>query len=108
MNKTNFALLIYGIILIAGGIMGYQYANSTVSLLAGAISGAALVICSLCMMAKKPFSVYVALGLTALLTIVFALRFSKTSAFYMIFLTLISAYLTVLLLLKVFKKNPHD
>ena len=108
MNKTNFALFIYGVILIVGGLMGYYYANSIVSLLSGTISGIAIVICSVLMIAKKRYVEFVALALTALLTVVFAMRFSKTHAFFMIFLTLISGYITVLLLLKAFKKNRYD
>lgn len=93
---------------MVGGFMGYYYADSFTSLLSGTISGIALVICSLLMMAKKRYADFLALGLTALLTVVFATRFSKTGAFFMIFLTLISGYLTILLLMKVFKTNRHD
>ena len=108
MNKTNLALLTYGVILIVGGIMGYQYAQSLVSLLAGVISGALILVLSGLMMAKKPYTEYASLTLTIMLTVVFAIRFSKTHAFFMIALTLFSAYISLLIVLKIFKMNQHD
>jgi len=43
-----------------------------------------------------------------MLTVVFAIRFSKTHAFFMIALTLFSAYISLLIVLKIFKMNQHD
>jgi uncharacterized membrane protein (UPF0136 family) len=43
-------VLIYGILVAAGGVMGYVKANSTASLIAGGISGIALVASALAML----------------------------------------------------------
>lgn len=108
MNKTNLALLTYGVILIVGGLMGYYYAGSIASLLSGTISGVVILFMSYLLMAKKPYVEYITLALTILLTVVFSLRFSKTQAFSMIVLTLFSAYVSFLVLLKIFQLNRHD
>jgi uncharacterized membrane protein (UPF0136 family) len=43
-------VLIYGILVAAGGVMGYVKANSTASLIAGGVSGIALVGAAVAMM----------------------------------------------------------
>ncbi|MEO8877310.1 MAG: TMEM14 family protein [Polyangiaceae bacterium] len=44
LDLTRFYLLVFGVITIAGGVMGFVKAKSRPSLIAGSISGAALLI----------------------------------------------------------------
>ena len=47
---TPYIVLIYGILVAAGGVMGYAKANSAASLASGGVAGALLIICSVAMM----------------------------------------------------------
>jgi uncharacterized membrane protein (UPF0136 family) len=51
--KARISLLIYAIVLIAGGVMGYVKAGSTASLIAGSASGA-LALVSFVVSWKRP------------------------------------------------------
>jgi len=53
---TAWLVLIYGVLIAAGGVMGYVKANSTASLIAGGISGILLVGSAVAMM-KGSYSV---------------------------------------------------
>jgi len=53
---TAWLVLIYGVLVAAGGVMGYVKANSTASLIAGGISGILLVGSAVAMM-KGSYSV---------------------------------------------------
>ena len=47
---TAWIILIYGILVLAGGIIGYVKANSTPSLIAGGVSGVLLIAAALAML----------------------------------------------------------
>ncbi len=74
---ANTVLWIYIILLLAGGLVGFFKAGSTVSLVSSAAFGAALVLCALDII----FKAYVADLLMAALLVVFAIRLSKTKKF---------------------------
>jgi uncharacterized membrane protein (UPF0136 family) len=71
--------IVYAVVLIAGGVMGYSKAKSTPSLVAGVISGVLAVIAAVLLHLHHPRS---GLGLGALLgvalTVVFARRYAST------------------------------
>ena len=71
---TAWLVLIYGVLVAAGGVMGYVKANSTASLIAGGISGIALVGAAVAMM-KGSYSAgwWISLVVAALLVV----RFGK-------------------------------
>jgi uncharacterized membrane protein (UPF0136 family) len=78
---ATWSILIYGLLVLLGGVMGYVKAKSQVSLLSGVGSGIALLVAwFICR--QTP---WVGLGLATLLGlvlfIVFVIRFSKTRAF---------------------------
>jgi uncharacterized membrane protein (UPF0136 family) len=50
MNMIAWLVLIYGILIAAGGVMGYVKAHSMPSLIAGGVSGIALVAAAVAMM----------------------------------------------------------
>lgn len=74
-------LLLYALLVIAGGVWGYVKAQSKPSLISGLISGAALLIA--CFITFQSFNTGMALAtcLAIALLIVFALRFRKTRKF---------------------------
>lgn len=47
---TAWIILIYGVLVAAGGVMGYMKASSHASLIAGGISGVFLIVASMAMM----------------------------------------------------------
>lgn len=77
-SKTCWAVLIYGLLILALGILGYAKGGSAASLYSGGAFGALLIICACLMFLKKRFAFYAALLLTAALTITFLIRYSAT------------------------------
>lgn len=75
-------LLLYAILVIAGGVMGYVKARSKPSLISGLISGVALLIAWLITLGNS-YSTGIGLAtcLAIALLIVFGLRFRKTNKF---------------------------
>lgn len=51
----NLFPVLYAILTLAGGIMGYIKVGSMASLIAGGISGALLLLCSILFLQQKPF-----------------------------------------------------
>jgi len=47
---TAWIILLYGVLVAAGGVMGYVKANSRASLIAGGVSGVLLIVSSVAMM----------------------------------------------------------
>lgn len=81
----SVAAIVYGILSIVGGLLGYVKANSKVSLISGIISGLVLVASGLVQLLgvipENPGQSWVrgiAIGVTVILTIVFVVRFQKT------------------------------
>lgn len=75
-------LLLYALLVIAGGVMGYLKARSKPSLISGLISGLAL-LAAFWITLQKNYSAGIALAtcLAIALLVVFALRFRKTQKF---------------------------
>ncbi|HSW72166.1 MAG TPA: TMEM14 family protein [Chlamydiales bacterium] len=71
-------ITIYGLLVIVLGIMGYQQAASTISLISGLICGILLIIFSIYMRKRLPFAYFTGAGISLLLLIVFCIRFGKT------------------------------
>ena len=63
--------LVFGILTIAGGVLGYVKANSSASLIAGGISGVLLIVAALLL----PSHVVVALALALVVSLLLAGRF---------------------------------
>lgn len=108
MTKTPFALFVYSVVLILGGIMGYTNTSSVISLIAGVTFGVILIGCGLFMLFEKHYVDYVALATTLTSTIVFAIRFSKTHTFQNVVFCLIGAYVTFLCLRHALRKDRFD
>jgi uncharacterized membrane protein (UPF0136 family) len=80
MKSTGLVTLLYGVLILVGGVVGYATAGSMVSAVAGGVFGLGLVTSALVLLKGKPLGLYMALSLTAVLTIFFGYRFIQTSA----------------------------
>ncbi len=74
MKAAAWVTLIYGLIVIAGGIMGYLKAHSTASVVVGSISGFLLLVSALGMMGRMVAPAYLALLITLALDAFFTYR----------------------------------
>jgi uncharacterized membrane protein (UPF0136 family) len=95
--------LVFAVITIAGGLMGYFKAKSAASLVAGSISGLILVVASLLLPARPILAGVIALCVSVLLAGKFVPDFIHKKAFVpgglMALLSLASIVLTILALL---------
>ena len=74
---SNLISLIYGVMLILGGLMGFLKAHSKISLITGAISG--LIILASCKMKSKSSYLYVS-AISLVLAGFFSYRFAHSHA----------------------------
>jgi uncharacterized membrane protein (UPF0136 family) len=78
---ATWSILIYGLVVLLGGVMGYLKAKSQVSLLSGVGSGMALLIAWFVGQQMPSLGLGLATGLALVLFVVFIIRFLKTRAF---------------------------
>ncbi len=82
MNLPIVATLIYGILLLFGGIMGYVSAKSKPSLISGVVSGLLLLISGVLQWQQiSPIGLILAQIVTLVLAIVFVIRLWRTRKF---------------------------
>ncbi|HVF71180.1 MAG TPA: TMEM14 family protein [Chthoniobacterales bacterium] len=70
-GPAKIYFMIFGLLTIAGGVMGYVKAGSTASIVAGAISGIALIVAAYLL----PGNVVLGLAIAALVSLLLAGRF---------------------------------
>ena len=70
--------ILYGVLAIVGGIIGYRKAGSNISLFSGVISGFLLIISGLVVLQGKTWGLTLGAAITCVLVIVFAFRLVKT------------------------------
>lgn len=68
----------YGVMAGLGGVLGYVKAGSQTSLFSGSLSGILLVISGIAQQQGATWGLPLAIGMTILLILVFAVRFAKT------------------------------
>jgi uncharacterized membrane protein (UPF0136 family) len=81
MDLGIIAALVYGILLVLGGIIGYIQATSKVSLFSGTISGLLLIFAAYIQFKGQTWGLMLAGVVTAVLIVVFAFRLAKTRKF---------------------------
>lgn len=96
---SGVAAIAYGILVLIGGIAGYAKAKSQVSLISGSISGVLLLIAGIWQLSGNSGGNFLALVVTAVLIVVFALRLVKTRKFMPAGLVLIAGVVTLVLIL---------
>ncbi|MBF2007121.1 TMEM14 family protein [Chlorogloeopsis fritschii PCC 9212] len=75
------AALVYGIITIIGGIIGYINASSNISLVSASICGLLLIFAAFARLQGQTWGLTLAAIVTAVLLVVFAFRLAKTRKF---------------------------
>jgi uncharacterized membrane protein (UPF0136 family) len=101
-KSAAWTVLIYGLILIVLGYMGYRQ-GSLPSLIAGSGLGFLLAVSSIGMFAKKRVAGYAALFLTTALTVVFSYRYALTNKPLTAALAVLSGAMLIFLLLHLTK-----
>lgn len=105
MTNQAIVVVVYGILLILGGIMGYAKAASVASLVMGIIFGAGLLASAWGMFNGVVWASYVALALTVFLTAFFAYRFSLSKAFMPAGLMIIIGIIVLIVLILMFYRG---
>lgn len=78
MTPSTLAAILYGVLAIVGGGIGYAQARSKVSLISGSISGVLLILCAILAKQGNPVGIWGAIAITVLLIGVFIGRYIKT------------------------------
>jgi uncharacterized membrane protein (UPF0136 family) len=78
---ATYIVLVYGLLVIVGGVIGFLKAKSNASLIAGVVSGILVLVSGFIMLSGMLLGTYLALGITFVLMGVFGMRLAKTKAF---------------------------
>ena len=104
-KPTAWTTLIYGIILIFLGVVGYVQGNSVTSFRMGTLFGVLIIVCAVAMFKQKIWGLYGGLVFTFILTATFALRYSYTGKGIPAILAVLSGGMLLFLLTKLGKWN---
>lgn len=96
MSLDILATYLYGVLALAGGILGYTKAGSTTSLVSGVISGILLIISGVAQQQGMGWGLPVATIVAIVLVVVFAVRLAKTRKFMPAGLMVVAGVLTLL------------
>jgi len=80
MKSAGITALLYGVLILVGGIVGYTTTGSMASAIAGSVFGLGLIVSAAALLKSKLVGLYLALSLTGVLTIFFSYRFLQTGA----------------------------
>lgn len=100
MNGASIAAIVYGVLVLGGGVMGYAQAGSQVSLISGVISGSLLVLGGLLPTFGQGWGVGLSLIVTTVLVITFTIRLYKTRKFMPAGLMVILGIATLIFMLQ--------
>jgi uncharacterized membrane protein (UPF0136 family) len=81
MNLGIIAAIAYGLLALVGGVMGYAKVKSTASLVSGTVSGILLILAAIAYLVGQSWGLILATAITAILIVVFIVRFAKTRKF---------------------------
>lgn len=81
MNLGIVAAITYGVLAIAGGIIGYVQARSKASLISGSICGLLLILGGIVQLQGQSWGLVLAAIVTVVLVIFFAIRLFRTRKF---------------------------
>jgi uncharacterized membrane protein (UPF0136 family) len=104
-KSSSWTALIYGLILIWLGYLGYHDAGSRISFYMGGGFGALMILSSLLMFRQIKFGAYSAVFLSLILTATFSLRYSLTQKELPAILSVISAGTFLFLLIRTTRWN---
>jgi uncharacterized membrane protein (UPF0136 family) len=99
MKFQGAVVLVYGMIVMLFGLIGYLFSDSLPSLIMGSCFGALLIAGGMGIFRSSIIGYFISLGATVLLTLFFGYKFSQTGAYYPSgSLALLSALILILLL----------
>ena len=81
MTLATLTCFAYGILVLFGGVVGYRKAGSRPSLVAGTVSGAAMLVSAILLMRASPAGLSLALAATLLLLLFFGMRWLRGRKF---------------------------
>lgn len=99
MKLGQIVLIVYGLLLIAGGLIGYVKAESLSSLVAGGVSGIIAIATFAFSLRQRPVAYLIGSALALALVCAFAWRLAKTGSFMPSGAMLVLSALVLLLLL---------
>jgi uncharacterized membrane protein (UPF0136 family) len=105
-KSTGWPVLVYALLLMILGFLGYQRTGSEISLYVGIITGVGVLVGSIGMLSGKVWGAYLALILTLLLTITFAFRYTATGKVFPALLSVLSGGMLLFLLGHFAKEQP--
>ena len=106
-TSMGLIILLYSILVFAGGLTGYILKNSLSSLLMGGLFALSLVFTSVHTLAFRKWGLYVSFGLILLLDAFFSYRFVITQVFFPAGLMLFISTLTLIILILKLRKLNH-
>jgi uncharacterized membrane protein (UPF0136 family) len=80
-SPSAIALLAYGVIAIAGGIIGYVKSQSKASIISGSISGLGLLTTGFATASNQEWGKVAGMAIASMLIIIFVVRLIKTKKF---------------------------
>jgi uncharacterized membrane protein (UPF0136 family) len=78
MEAAKIYFVVFGVLTIAGGIVGYVKAGSVASIIAGSISGVLLLVAAFLLPGYRAAGLAIALVISLLLAVYFIRKFSQT------------------------------
>lgn len=81
MRAPGIVILLYGLLVLGGGIIGYTASGSMASVIAGGVFGLGLLASGLGVLRGKDMGFIIAPTLTVLLTMFFGYRFAQSGEF---------------------------
>lgn len=99
---SAYVTLLYGLLVLSMGFLGYQNASSTMSLIMGSGVGGFVIVCSIFMIKEKRIANYLAIFFTAILMTAFIFRYVLTGSFMTISMATISGLVIVLQIARLF------
>jgi uncharacterized membrane protein (UPF0136 family) len=106
MQTTAIVVWIYGLLVLGGGVMGYAKAKSKPSLIMGVICGLALLAAGVAVWRNATLGLCVSSSIAILLSLFFAIRFSRTRKFMPGGLMMILSIVASVLILMGFNTRP--
>lgn len=81
MKISAFVFIFYGILVLAGGIIGYMKANSQPSLIMGSVFALLLIASGIALLKQSDLAYFAGVALSVILTFFFSYRFFITQNF---------------------------